>query len=443
MKPAPAPVPGNELTTAFLTDRYELTMLDAALRSKVGRRKAVFEIFTRSLPGSRTYGMVAGTGRALEAISSFRFGRDELDWLGRNRIVSPEARQYLSNYRFTGDIWGFPEGEIYFAGSPVLTVEASFVDAVILETVLLSIYNYDCAVASAVTRMVDAARGRAIYEGGARRAHEQAAVAAARAAYVAGATSTSNLEAGRRHDIPTVGTIGHAFVLAHGSDRVAFAAQHDLLGPNTVFLVDTFDIADGIRAAVELTDGQLSAIRIDSGDLGTEAFKARALLDELGAHQAGIIVSGDLDEWSITNLADSPIDGYLVGTSLVTGSGFPTASMVYKPVAMEDAQGQLVPVTKRSAGKMSLGGRKAVFRQPSGEGPAGHLTVGPTDHLTVDHDSAIHTISGPGRPLQRQLMSKGEVVNSDAVDLEQARLRASEARAELSFAQRAVPPIDP
>ncbi len=423
----------NQSTSALLTDRYELTMLDGALRSNVGRRKAVFEIFTRSLPGARTYGMVAGTGRALEAITAFRFSRDELDWLNRNRIVSPEALRYLADYRFAGDVWGFPEGEIYFANSPVLTVEASFVDAVILETVLLSIYNYDCAVASAVTRMVDAADGRAIYEGGARRAHEQAAVAAARAAYVAGATSTSNLEAGRRYNIPTVGTIGHAFVLAHGSDQAAFAAQRDLLGSSTVFLVDTFDIGDGIRTAVELTDGQLAAIRIDSGDLGTEAYKARALLDELGAHQAGIIVSGDLDEWSIAGLVDAPIDGYLVGTSLVTGSGFPTASMVYKPVAMEDAEGRLVPVTKRSTGKVGIGGRKAVFRHLGDEGPI--------DHVTVDHDSAIHTISGPGRPLQRQLMSKGELVNAQAVDLEQARLRATEARAELSSAQRVVPAV--
>ncbi len=426
-------------------------MLDAALRSGVGHRKAVFEIFTRSLPRGRSYGMVAGTGRALEAIGSFRFGRDELDWLSRNNIVSPEARQYLADYRFTGDVWGFGEGEVYFADSPVLTVEAPFVDAVILETVLLSIYNYDCAVASAVTRMVDAADGRAIYEGGARRAHEQAAVAAARAAYVAGATSTSNLEAGRRYAMPTIGTIGHAFVLAHGSDEAAFAAQHELLGPNTVFLVDTFDIASGIRAAVELTDGQLTAIRIDSGDLATEAFKARALLDELGAEQAGIIVSGDLDEWSIATLASAPIDGYLVGTSLVTGSGFPTASMVYKPVAMEDADGNLRPVSKRSTGKTTTGGRKAVFRRSGGGNSDGTDTAGrggndtsrsagPIDEVVIEHDTPIHEVSGSGRPMQHHLMTDGKLAEAAKSDLEQARLRATEARAELSESQRSVPP---
>jgi nicotinate phosphoribosyltransferase len=393
----------NRASTALQTDRYELTMLDAALGSGRAHSRAVFEVFTRSLPPGRGYGVVAGTARAIDAVTNFRFGPDELRWLEANAVVSQRAIDFLADYRFSGDIWGFREGDIYLGDSPLLTVEGTFAEAVVLETVLLSIFNHDSAVASAVARMIGAAGGRALIEGGARRAHEDAAVAAARAAYLAGADATSNLEAGRAYGIPTVGTIGHAFILAHHSERAAFEAQYELLGADTTYLVDTFDIASGIRSAVEVAGTGIGGIRIDSGDLNTEARSARKLLDELGATEARIIVSGDLDEWTMADLSEAPIDGYLVGTNLITGSGHPTASMVYKLVAMEQHD-QLTSVNKRSAGKGTIGGRKAAFRQSD------------RDVLIVDNDRPPHQVDGEGRPLQVAMVTNGEVVHRSSLD---------------------------
>lgn len=399
-----------------MTDRYELTMLDAALLSGRAGARSVFELFTRSLPPRRGYGVVAGTARAIDAIARFRFEEAELDWLRADRVVSEPAIEYLAGYRFTGDVWGYAEGEVYLADSPVLTVEAPLAEALVLETVLLSIFNHDSAVASAVARMVDAAAGRGLIEGGARRAHERAAVAAARAAYLAGAQATSNLEAGRTWGIPTVGTIGHAFVLAHADERRAFEAQHGLLGPTSTYLVDTFDIEDGIRNAVAVAGPSLGAIRIDSGDLAIEAKRARTLLDGLGATGTRIIVSGDLDEWSIDGLREAPIDGYLVGTNLITGSGHPTASMVYKLVAVEEG-GALRSVNKRSSGKGTNGGRKVAFRDAGGE------------VLVVANDRRPDRVGGPGRRLQVPLIEGGRVL--DLPPLDESRRHCAMALAEL------------
>ncbi|MGH1490740.1 MAG: nicotinate phosphoribosyltransferase [Acidimicrobiales bacterium] len=397
-------------STALFTDRYELTMVDAALCSGQASQRAVFELFTRSLPPRRAYGVVAGTGRAIEAVLDFTFTDEELTWLDQNKVVSPQALEFLAGYQFTGDIWGFLEGDLYLADSPILTVEAPFAEAVLLETVLLSIFNHDSAVASAVARMVDAAGGRSVIEGGARRAHESAAVSAARSAYLAGASASSNLEAGRAYGLPTVGTIGHAFVLAHDTEEQAFAAQHELLGSDTTYLVDTYDIEAGIRAAVDVAGPKLGAIRIDSGDLGIESRAARILLDGLGATDTKIIVSGDLDEWSMAALADAPIDGYLVGTNLITGSGHPTASMVYKLVAIE-GDGGMRSVNKRSSGKGTVGGRKAAFRMPD------------HDLLVIDNELPLTEVPGPGRRLQVPLIHGGEPVLQPSLETSRAWCR--------------------
>jgi nicotinate phosphoribosyltransferase len=405
--------------TSLLTDRYELTMVDVALANGSADRRAVFEIFTRSLPEGRSYGIVGGTARALEAIADFRFTSDELAWLGDNEIVSPRTLDYLADYRFTGDAWGFLEGDVFLANSPVLTIEASFAEAVMLETVLLSIFNHDSAVASAAARMVDAAESRAILEGGSRRIHELAGVSAARAAHLAGTAATSNLEAGRTYGIPTVGTIAHAFILAHRSERDAFAAQYATLGTDTVYLVDTYDIAEGIRTAVDVAGPNLGGIRIDSGDLALEAKQARGLLDELGAHNTRIVVSGDLDEWSIIDLASAPIDAYLVGTKLITGSGHPTASMVYKLVAIEDETGDLTPVAKTSLGKGTVGGRKAAFRVLDETGHLDH------DTLIVDNGTPLTEVAGPGRRLQVPLIQRGAIVGQPSLDASRAWCQAA------------------
>jgi nicotinate phosphoribosyltransferase len=350
-------------TTALLTDHYELTMVAAALADGTADRRCVFETFARRLPGGRRYGVVGGTGRVVEAISQFTFGEDELRQLAG--VLDERTLDWLANYRFAGDVDGYAEGELYFPGSPLFTVRGTFAEGVVLETLVLSILNHDSAIVSAGARMVSAANGRPIIEMGGRRTHEQAAVASARAAYLAGFATTSNLEAGRTYGIPTAGTCAHAFTLLHDSEHAAFTAQVAALGTDTTLLVDTYDITAGIATAIEVAGTGLGAIRIDSGDVGVLARQARAQLDSLGARNTRIVVSGDLDEYAIAALRAEPVDAYGVGTSLVTGSGSPTAGMVYKLVEVEGR-----PVAKRSSHKESKGGRKAALRRHKPTGTA-------------------------------------------------------------------------
>ena len=401
--------------TALLTDHYELTMVRAALRSGTANRRAVFEMFARHLPNGRRDGVVAGTGRLLDALERFRFADSELEFIERAQIADAPTLEFLRNYRFTGDIWGYAEGECYFPGSPILVVEGTFAEAVILETIALSIYNHDSAIASAASRMVEAAHGRPLVEMGSRRTHERAAIAAARAAYIAGFATTSNLRAGYQYGLPTSGTSAHAFTLVYDGEKQAFAAQLDALGPGTTLLVDTFEVADAIATAVELAGPELGAIRIDSGDLAVVAREARAQLDSLGASKTRIILTGDLDEFSIAALAAEPVDGYGVGTSLVTGSGAPTCAFVYKLVARADSDepGPLRPVAKRSVGKPSRGGRKWAVRKLDQAGWAAAEVV--TDYEpTGGNDS---------RPLLQLLVRAGEIVAREPITAARARHR--------------------
>ena len=248
-------------------------MLQAALQSGVAGEHAVFEVFARRLPVGRRYGVVAGLDRLIDAIERFRFGAAELEHLAE--IVDERTLEHLAGWHFAGDVDAYREGELFFPESPVLTVEARFGDAVVLETLVLSVLNHDSAVASAAARIRVAAGDRQLIEMGGRRTHEQAAVAAARAAYIAGFASTSNLEAGRRYGIPVAGTAAHAFTLAHPSEDAAFRAQLATLGSGTTLLVDTFDTETGIRRAVEAAGPGLGAIRLDSGDPLEEVPKAR------------------------------------------------------------------------------------------------------------------------------------------------------------------------
>ncbi|WP_026415902.1 nicotinate phosphoribosyltransferase [Actinomadura oligospora] len=409
-------------TTALLTDQYELTMLKAALRSGTAERRAVFEVFARSLPAGRRYGVVAGTGRLLDAVEAFRFDADAIAFLRERDVVDEPTAEWLAGFRFTGDIRGYAEGDCYFPNSPILTVEGTFAEAVMLETVILSILNHDCAIASAASRMAVAAGGRPMIEMGSRRTHEIAAVAAARAAHICGFTTTSNLEAGRRYGVPTAGTAAHAFTLLHDSERHGFRAQLDSLGDGTTLLVDTYDVERAVRTAVELAGPSLGAVRIDSGDLGMMARRVRALLDDLGATGTRIMVTGDLDEYGIAALAAAPVDGYGVGTSLVTGSGAPTASLVYKLVARADAPGAdapMRPVAKRSTGKPSRGGRKSALRRLDGHG------IACAEVVTTGEPQP----GGRDRLLQIPLVAKGEVVGREP--LAAARDRHAAAVAEL------------
>jgi nicotinate phosphoribosyltransferase len=349
-------------STALHTDRYELTMLDAALRDGTAQRRCVFELFARRLSGGRRFGVVAGTGRLLSLLRDFRFGDDELRFLQDEKVVDAATLRFLADYRFTGSISGYREGELYFPGSPLLTIEGTFAEAVVLETLALSVLNHDSAVATAAARMSIAAGDRPLSEMGSRRAGESSAIAAARAAYIVGFSATSNLEAGRRWGIPTMGTAAHAWTLLHDSEEQAFRSQVEALGIGTTLLVDTYDIAAGVETAIRVAGTGLGGVRIDSGDLPIVAAAVREKLDALGATGTRITVTSDLDEYAIAALAASPVDSYGVGTSVVTGSGTPTAGMVYKLVARRAADDSWVAVAKASTDKGSRGGRKAAFR---------------------------------------------------------------------------------
>lgn len=415
MNAADLGLPVDVPSTALFTDQYELTMLQAALRAGTADRRSVFEVFTRRLPEGRRYGVVAGVGRVLDAVENFRFDAGVLAFLREQGIVDEPTLQWLGNYRFSGDIWGYPEGEVYFPGSPILRVEGSFAECVLLETVILSILNHDSAIAAAASRMSGAAGGRRLIEMGARRTHELAAVASARAAYVGGFDSTSDLAAGFRYGIPTVGTSAHAFTLLHDSERDAFQAQVETLGRGTTLLVDTYDVTEAVRTAVEVAGTELGAVRIDSGDLLLVAHRVRAQLDELGATNTKIVVTSDLDEYAIASLAAAPVDAYGVGTQLVTGSGHPTCSMVYKLVARArsaDPKAPLAAVAKKSVGgKASVGGRKWAARRTDAEGVAEAEVIGtgpvPTDLVA--------------RQLLVELVKGGDVVAREPLEAARAR----------------------
>ncbi|MDQ0684133.1 nicotinate phosphoribosyltransferase [Streptomyces sp. B4I13] len=429
MNTADLGLPVRVPSTALFTDQYELTMLQAALKAGTAERRSVFEVFTRRLPDGRRYGVVAGTGRVLDAVENFRFDTDLLAFLRERDIVDETTLDWLAGYRFSGDVSGYPEGEVYFPGSPIMRVEGSFAECVLLETVILSILNHDSAIAAAASRMSSAAGERPLIEMGARRTHELAAVAAARAAYVGGFTTTSDLAAGFRYGIPTVGTSAHAFTLLHDTERDAFRAQIDSLGRGTTLLVDTYDVAEAVRTAVDVAGPELGAVRIDSGDLLLVAHRVRQQLDDLGATGTRIIVTSDLDEYAIASLAAAPVDAYGVGTQLVTGSGHPTASMVYKLVARaesDDPAAPLVPVAKKSTGgKTSVGGRKWAARRLDAYGVAEAEVVGTGD---VPADLA-------DRQLLVDLVRAGEVVAREPLDTVRDRHTAARAGLPLSATQ--------
>ena len=429
------------MISALHTDRYELTMLEALLASGRAENAAVFEVFARSLPEGRRYGVVAGTGRLVEAVADFSFGRDDLEFLTRSNVISERTANWLEGWRFGGSMEGYAEGEVYVPGSPVLTVTGGLGECIVLETVVLSMLNFDSGVATSAARTVRAAAGRELVEMGSRRTHEEAAVAAARAAYVAGFGATSNLLAGRRYGIPTAGTSAHSFTLAYPDEASAFEAQVRALGTSTTLLVDTFDPETAIARAVEVAGAGLGAVRIDSGDLGEQATRARRQLDDLGAHKTRIVLSGDLDPERIAALVCGgiPVDAFGVGTYLVRGlpPGF-----VYKLVEVADfpdpdgafsdmsgtrptrgsTGGRMRGVAKRGGAKATVEGRKRAWRRYGPDGRAStELVLAGAAGEPGDRPLQVPLVSD-GRPV---VVTDGRPVAHDVLDLARARCRAS------------------
>lgn len=410
-------------STALHTDQYELTMIDVALTNGVAERPAIFDVYTRRLPAGRPYGVYAGTGRLIEAIQNFRFNDDQLAWLSRNNIVSVDTLKWLADYRFVGDINAYREGDLFFPNSPVFSVKATFAQAVILETLILSILNHDSAIASTAARIAQQAGGRTLIDMGSRRTDDQAGVAAARAAYIAGFDATSNLQAGWEYGVPTVGTTAHAFTLAHSTEREAFEAQIAAHGANTTLLIDTYDVAEGVANAIAAGGPNLAAVRIDSGDLAAHAHRIRRQLDEAGNTRTRIVATSDLDEYAISRLQDVPIDAYGVGTRLVANNEAPTIGFVYKLVARGAEDGSWVPVEKHSENKASIGGEKWSYRLID----RGRATV---EHIAVGHPC----IPAQGRAANVPIVKNGEAVAS--WDVYDAKFFHRHAIAELEPAHR-------
>lgn len=399
-------------------------MLQAALRDGSANRQVTCEVFGRRLPNERRYGVVAGTERVLRAVEDFRFSANQLAEMD---FLDEKTKEYLRHYRFSGQIDGYREGELYFPNSPILTVRGTFGECLILETVILSIMNADSAVASAASRMVTAADGRPIIEMGSRRTHEYAAVTSARAAYLAGFEATSNLEAGYRYGIPVSSTAAHSWTLAHTNpdgtpnEEAAFRSQIETLGVDTTLLVDTYDITKGVETAVKVGGPQLGGVRIDSGDLGAVTRRVRKQLDDLGNHNTNIVVSSDLDEFAIAGLRGDPVDVYGVGTSVATGSGAPTAGMVYKVVEVDG-----IPVAKRSTSKQSVGGAKRALRTYRSSGVAVEEIVYPFDAPAPD-TGQLDT-----REMTIPLMRDGHIVD-ELPDLHASREYLDQARKTLPW----------
>lgn len=366
-------------TEALLTDRYQLTMLAAYAAAGLDGRRAVFELFVRDLPACRRYLVAAGVGRAVSALAGLRFDSDDLAWLARDRVLGPAlarpaVRAAFERFAFRGRVLAVPEGRLCFPGEPIVRVEGTLGEAQLVETLLLSIVNHDARVASKCARVTHAAEGRPVFEFGSRRTHERAAVDAARAAYVAGFAGTSNEAAGRAYGVPVTGTMAHAFVLAFAADageegeEEAFARFAETFDGPSVGLIDTFDTIRGVERAARGMGDKLAGVRIDSGDLLDLAPRARAALDAAGHAQAKVVLSNDLDEYSITALlrAGAPVDAFGVGTMAVCTPDAPALGAVYKVVALEDAQGRLTAVQKRAPGKAGTGGVKQIYRSRAG-----------------------------------------------------------------------------
>ena len=385
---------------ALSTDLYQLTMVAGYFHRKVLDTRATFELFVRRLPRNRHLLVSAGLDQALSYLERLQFGADEIAWLrgvpAFAAVPSPFF-DYLRSFRFSGDVWAMPEGTPFFPGEPVMRVSAPIAEAQLVETALLAFVNFQTTVASKALRIVRAAAGRPVMEFGARRAYGlEAALFAARSAYLAGCDATSFVEAGRQFAIPLAGTMAHSWILAAPSELEAFTSYASLFGEHTVLLVDTFDVD---RATATLVDSALrpQGVRIDSGDLAASARAVRDRLDRAGLTSTRIIVSGDLDEWKIAALvsARAPIDTFAVGTTLVTSDDAPALGGVYKLVEIEEGN-TTRGVMKRSEGKATWPGRKQVWRVS-------------TDGKAVRDVIALHDEPGPAaaNPLLQQVMRGG------------------------------------
>ena len=423
----------NPLTSALLTDLYQLTMLQAYVEQGM-TDTAVFEFFVRKLPDHRNFLIAAGLEQVLDFLESLCITQEELDWLAHTQQISRPCRDYLAGLRFTGDVAAMPEGTVFFPHEPILRVTAPLPQAQLVETRIINLLNFQTMIASKALRSVLVAGDKPLIDFGLRRAHgAEAGLLAARASYLAGFAGTATVLAGQLYGIPIFGTMAHSFIQAHEDESVAFEQFAEAHPGHVTFLIDTYDTEAAARKVVALAPHlrargiTVRGVRLDSGDLAAHARAVRRILDEGGLPDARILASGNLDEYRLQALVASgaPIDLFAVGTAMTTSSDAPALDCAYK---LQEYAGR--PCRKRSEGKATWPGRKQVFRNFR------------TDDRW-DHD-IITTVTDeqPGEPLLQPVMEKGRRL-APAPTLETIRKRLSAEVAHLPDELRALDPALP
>jgi len=416
------PPSGRSRHSGLLTDLYELTMAAGYLKTGFDAR-LTFELFVRSLPPHRNYLVAAGLDQALDFLEGVHFSDEDIRYLRAQPVfqrAGDEFFEYLSGFRFSGDVWAIPEGTVFFPGEPVLRVGGPAIEAQIVETFLLSEINFQTMIASKAARIAQVAGGRPVIEFGSRRAHGmEAGVLAARAAVIGGCQGTSNVAAGKQFGIPVYGTQAHSWIMAHSDEEEAFAKFLDIFPDQAVLLVDTYDV----RAAVEKLIAMARkprGVRLDSGDIAADSIWTRKRLNQAGWSDVIVFASGDLDEDSISELLarGALIDGFGVGTALVNSSDSPTLGVIYKLVEAEN-QGEVRSVAKFSAAKVTYPGKKQIYRASDSRG----RFAGDTIALAEEKVPGTEALLVP-------VMKNGQRIVSPT-DLPEARTRCGEQVARL------------
>lgn len=354
----------------MLTDLYQITMNAAYLNSKIGSETATFDYFIRKLPKDWGYFLTAGLEDVIDYIQNLKFNEEDITYLREQKLFSEEFLNSLKDFKFTGDIYAVPEGTVVFPNEPIIRVTAPRMEAQFIETYLLTIMNHQTMIATKASRVVEAARQRAVIDFGARRAQgDDAAIKGARASYIGGAVGTSNVLAGKTYNIPIKGTHAHSFVMSFNNEIDAFRAYADAFPDNATLLIDTYDVMEGARNAAiiarELEDQghKLFAVRLDSGDLTKDSIRIRKYFDDIGLNYVKILASNDLNEYKIQDMLNNraQIDAFGVGTEMITSKDCPALSGVYK-LAESQENGKLKAKIKLSEGKQTLPGRKQIYR---------------------------------------------------------------------------------
>jgi nicotinate phosphoribosyltransferase len=425
------------ISSALLTDFYSLTMAQGYWKNKMNNR-AIFEMFFRRHPFGGGFSIFAGLGPLLETLRNFSFSPGDIDYLGGLKIFEKPFLEYLRDFRFTGSLWAMDEGTVIFPQEPLIRISGGLIECQIIEGMLLNIINFQSLIATKTARVWLAAGKGSVMEFGLRRAQgPDGAMSASRAAFIGGASGTSNVLAGKELGIPVLGTMAHSWIMAFPNEEDAFQAYADLYPEFPVFLIDTYDtLRSGVPNAIKVgkrvtAKGNNFGVRLDSGDIHYLSVQVRRLLDQAGLTGARISVSNDLDESIIQTLTDAgaPVNSWGVGTRMVTGGHESAFTGVYKLTAREDASGKLIPAVKFSDNpeKTTNPGLKQVWRLRDSQGMpvADVLTLdddGPANpfergnryvfwHPSADYRHFYHTLDGAAEPLLKLRVEKGNPIS--------------------------------